>query len=104
MSNGYSCICENSALFINAKFRSINSNGSGEFSQVTVRSLESEKLALATATDNTVEVEYYDVNWQHDGCYTPVNNGDTVKMEGASDGSKVYINGQLGTQVPCPGK
>ena len=65
-------------------FRSINSDGSGEFSQVTVHTEGKEKLALAALTDNTIEVEYWDVNWQHDGCYYPVNNGDTVEMEGAS--------------------
>lgn len=97
----YECTCENSIAVVNCKFRAYSSSGE-KGKEIDQRSFTTGHLTLPDETGNIVKIGYWDVNWQLVGCFGPVNNGDSIKVDGAMNDFKVMINGHPATPVPCP--
>jgi hypothetical protein len=95
------CVCENSIAFTSAKFRAFSSSGQ-KGNEIIVPSMSSGNLALPDETDNIVKIEYKDVNWQDLGCVSPVNSGETIKVDGVMNDFKVILGGHAVTPGACP--
>ena len=61
-------------------------------------------LPLPDATGNIVKIEFYDVTWQSLGCYSPIDNGDTIKIDGVMNNFQITVNGHPVSSVDCPQK
>lgn len=101
MSNGtYQCSCHNSIGLVNAKFFSYS--GGTQFAEIDLHTGGTGNLSLPQASGNTIQIQYWDVNWQSSGCVL-VNDGDQVTAHGATTGFEITINGKQATlQSPCP--
>ena len=97
----YTCECYNHIAIVDARFRCYDSNGN-DAHEVKVPTGGHHHLNLVQETGNTVLVEYYDVNWQHDGCYS-VNSGDSIAVDGSLSNFQVSINGKKASKINCPG-
>jgi hypothetical protein len=97
----YRCLCENSISITNAYFRAFSSTGV-KGKEIDQRSFTSGYLALPDETGNIVKIEYYDVNKQSLGCFSPINNGDTIKVDGVMNNFKVLVNGHPQVGGDCP--
>ena len=97
----YRCVCENAIAITSAKFRAFGSDGQ-KGKEIVQATFTSGHLALPDETGNTVKIEYYDVTWQFAGCFSPINNGDTIKIDGVMNNFKVMVNGHPMSSGNCP--
>lgn len=95
----YKCLCGVPPGARNFVFQAFSSTGQkGE----RIEPDTSEYLALPDQSGNTVKIEVYDVTWQLLGCFSPVNNGDTLKVSGVMKNFTVTLNGHPVSSGDCP--
>lgn len=97
----YRCDCENDIAIANAKFRAFGSDGQ-KGKEIVQTTMTSGHLALPDATGNTVKIEYYDVTYQLVGCFSPINSGDKIRIDGVMNNFKVLVNGHPMAPGNCP--
>jgi len=99
----YQCLCEVAIGFAltGLEFQAFSSTGQ-KGDRVKVE--RSAHLPLPDASGNTVEIAYWNVTWQSLGCYSPIGNGDTIKVDGSSSNLAVTVNGHPVSSGNCPQK
>ena len=102
MSSGdYHCFCKNSIAVVNAKFRAFIPGEKGK--EIELPTMESGQLALLQESDNWVKIEFWDAfAWNEVGCFTPVNSGDEIVVDGVTQQFEVTINGKTADPQTCP--
>jgi len=95
----YTCVCQNANPLVAAKFRAFSSAGD-KGKEIHLPPLGSGQLALPDDTGNIVKIETTGGGgeWQSLGCFSPINNGSTIKF----DGLIVSVNGQPQVGKDCP--
>lgn len=104
MSTGdFHCFCENHIAIVNAKFRALLADGQ-KGKEIDLHTGGEGQLPLLQESDNWVKIEFWDAfTWQLVGCFTPVNSGDQIVVDGVTSDFKVTINGHTAHPQTCPG-
>jgi hypothetical protein len=95
----YKCLCEvppGTGSFVFQAFSSTGQKGE------RIEPDPSEYLALSDQSGNTVKIEVNDVTWQLLGCFSPINNGDTLQISGVMNNFTVTRNGHPASSGDCP--